>query len=114
MTRNVFVEHPDEQFANIGVGFLGLGGSGGFAGADGPDRFVGDDRFRICSALKPARLPRTWVSSTFSVWPAFPLAQGLANANNRLERGGVGGVRFFGDRARCFPSGTGAARNGPE
>src|SRR5206468_4519248 len=36
---------PMFEAANIGVRLLRLAGGGGPAGADGPDRFVGDDGF---------------------------------------------------------------------
>ncbi len=67
--RDAVVEHGGDQLADERVGVLRLLRWSRSAGADGPDGFVGDDRFSICSLVNPARLPRTWVSRTFSVRP---------------------------------------------
>ena len=80
------------------MGFLGLAGGGGFAGADGPDRFVSDNRvlhlFVGQARQAPAHLR---VQDLFGL-PAFAFGKRFPDANNRLERGGVGGQGFFGDQ----------------
>ena len=47
--------HLGQQLADEGVGFLRLGGGGVLAGADGPDRLVGDDRFLHLRRRQPGQ-----------------------------------------------------------
>ncbi len=66
-------------------------GSGGFAGANGPDGFVGDDDRCGGLGVMPAKAPVTCVLSTCFGLAGFALGQNFADADDGndavLERG---------------------------
>ena len=62
---------------------LGVVGGGGAAGADGPDRLVGDDQRRDCSAARPGEAgPHLAVDLGLGA-AGLALLEGLAHAHDR-------------------------------
>ena len=72
--------------------FLRLGGRGCFASADGPDRFVGDDRAfhlgcgQACQAAPDLRADDLFRAAAFAIFELF------AHADDRFQAGLVGGL----------------------
>jgi hypothetical protein len=65
---------------------LGLLRRGHLAGADRPDRLVGDDDAVAASSLPtPSSARSVWVWTTLSVVPGLALGQGLADAEDRPQ-----------------------------
>ena len=78
------------------MGLLRLGGRGGLAGADGPDRLVGDDRLGHLFLGQPGQAAADLGFQHFLRLAGFAFGQGFADADNRLERGRVDGRGLFG------------------
>ena len=85
-----------QQAAKVSVDLLGLLGRGHFAGADGPNRLVGDhDALSICSAVTPASEPSNCVLMTCGRLAGFALFEQLADAHDRHQAGGERRVRLL-------------------
>src|SRR5215471_13837917 len=82
---NRFVKELGQLSPNKSVRFLGLGGGGGFPGADGPDRLVSDDRLRHLVFTYAGQAPLDLSLKHVFRLTTFALVQRLAYADNRLE-----------------------------
>ena len=66
----------------------------------------------ICSARQTGQAAAHLRFEDLFRLAGFPFRQRFADADNGLERGGVGGVGFFGNQFVAFLLDTGGARNG--
>ena len=98
MPGNRLIEHRRKLFADEHVRVLRLVGRGVLPGADGPDRFVGNNGFlHLADRQSGQTLAQLRPHHQFR--PArFALRQCFAHANDRLERSGVRGQRLLRDQ----------------
>jgi hypothetical protein len=92
-----FVEQLHQHGANERVRVLRLLRRGGLARANRPDRFVGDDGFNHLFPGQSGEAAAHLRFENFFHLAAFAFRQRFADADNRLERRAVGGLRLFGD-----------------
>ncbi len=92
-----FVVEFGEQAADEGMGVLGLLGGGGFAGADGPDGFVGDDRFDQLLLGEAGEAAADLGLEDGLGLAGFAFGEGFTDADDGFEGGGVGGEGLAGD-----------------
>ena len=91
---NVSASQPPDECVDL----LGLLGRGDQAGADRPDRLVGEHRRRPSArASSPASEPSNWPSTTRLGLLRLALCSGLADADDRDQPGGQGGVDLLVD-----------------
>ena len=109
----LLAEHLCDAPPDEGVGILCLLRRGVLAGADGPDRLVGDHQSaQVRSAVSPARPPESCVSRTASVRLAFALLQRFADAEDHVQPGGQRRLDLAIDERVVFVAGCAAVRCG--
>jgi hypothetical protein len=83
-------EAAGQRGADVGVDLLGLAGGGRAAGADGPDRLVGDDQplARRRRRSRSLSAPASWLVDHRERVAGVALGVGLADADDDAEPGG--------------------------
>jgi len=94
---NLFIVAIFHDLAKVEMDFLGLFGRGDLAGADGPDRLVGDHDLAHLLGRKPGQRAVELAADHFGGLARLALLQQLPDADDRRQPGCQGRVNLLVD-----------------